>query len=187
MLMIQQWQAQTAFRLYYSNQHQLFEIMDLGELKFMLRILITHDCMKQLTYLNQSTYVHQILNYFNIKSAILVSTLLAIKHNLSASQSPNSEAEKQTYKNYSKGIHYLLLMGSFLFAIQTQPNIQFAVTFIAQFGANPGITYLEVAKCILHYLKGTIEFSLVLDKKTKNSFNLVRQTDSNQAQDLDDQ
>jgi len=65
-------------------------------------------------------------------------------------------------------------VGSFLFAIQTQPNIQFAVTLIAQFGANPGITHLEVAKCILYYLKSTIEFSLVLGRKTKNSFDLVR-------------
>jgi len=35
-----------------------FEIMDLGKLKFMLGIFITHDHTKQLTYLNQSAYVH---------------------------------------------------------------------------------------------------------------------------------
>jgi len=35
-----------------------FEIMDLGKLKFMLGILITHDHTKQLIYLNQSAYIH---------------------------------------------------------------------------------------------------------------------------------
>ena len=52
-----------------------------------------------------------------MQDAILVSTLLGIKHNLSISQSPILETEKQAYKEYADNIHYLSLVGSLLFVI----------------------------------------------------------------------
>ena len=97
-----------------------------------------------------------------------------------------SEAEKWAYKEYTDNIHYLSLIGSLLYATQTQSDIQFAVNLIAQFGGNLGVAYLKVAKCILYYLKGTTNFGLVLGRQTKGSFNLVGWTDSNWAQDSDD-
>ena len=51
---------------------------------------------------------------------------------------------------------------SIIYATQTHPDIQFSVNLIAHFSGNPGIPHLEAAKHILHYLKGTQEFSLVL-------------------------
>ena len=121
-----------------------------------------------------------------MQDGIPISTLLVIKHNLSISQSPISEAEKQAYKEYAGHIHYLSLVRSLLFATQTWPDIQFAVNLIAQFGSNPGIAHLEAAKHILHYLKGIMDFGLVLERQTKGSFDLVGWTDSNWAQDPND-
>jgi len=69
---------------------------------------------------------------------------------------------------------------------QTWPDIQFVVNLIAQFGDNLGVACLEVAKHILHYLKATIDFGLVLGRQTKESFDLAGWTDSNWAQDLND-
>jgi len=48
------------------------------------------------------------------------------------------------------------------------------VNLIAQFKGNPEVAHLEAAKYILHYLKDTINFGLVLERQTKESFNLVR-------------
>jgi len=163
-----------------------FDITDLGELKFMLGILVTRDCQKRLIYLSQSTYIQQILSRFGMQDAMPVSTPLAVKHNLSANQSPTSEAEKRAYKDYSDGIHYLSLVGSLLFATQTRPDIQFAVSLIAQFGGNPGIAHLEAAKRILRYLKGTVDFKLVLGRRENGGFDLVGWTDSNWGQDPND-
>jgi len=163
-----------------------FDITDMEELRFMLGILVTCDHEKKLIYLSQSAYIHQILNCFGIRDAIPVFTPLAIKHNLSTSQSPTSEAKKRAYKGYLDGIHYLSLVGSLLFATQTHPNIQFAVSLVAQFGDNPGVAHLEAAKHILHYLKGTVDFRLVLGKQQNGDFDLIRWTDSNWGQDPDD-
>ena len=54
-----------------------------------------------------------------MQDTIPISTLLGIKHNLSISQLPISETEKQAYKEYAGNIHYLSLVGFFLFVIQT--------------------------------------------------------------------
>jgi len=60
-----------------------FDITDLGELKFMLGILVTRDRQKRLIYLSQSVYIQQILSHFGMQDAMPVSTPLAVKHNLS--------------------------------------------------------------------------------------------------------
>jgi len=172
--------------LFKSALAENFDITDMGELRFMLGILVTRNREKRLIYLSQSAYIHQILNCFGIRDAIPVSIPLAVKHNLSTSQSPTSKAEKRAYKGYSDGIHYLSLVGSLFFATQTHPDIQFTVSLVAQFGGNPGVTHLEAAKRILRYLKGTVNFRLVLGKRQNGDFDLIGWTDSNWGQDPDD-
>jgi len=73
------------------------------------------------------------------------------------------------YSSFSRGIYYLSLVGSLLYATQTRPDIQFFVNLIAQFSGNPGIPHLEAAKRILRYLKSTQEFSLVLGRQGRVS------------------
>jgi len=48
--------------------------------------------------------------------------------------------------------------------IQTQSDIQFVVILIIQFGGNPDVAHLKATKCILYYLKGTMDFGLVLGR-----------------------
>jgi len=141
-----------------------FEITDLGELKHMLGVLVTRDRSRHLIYLNQSAYIQCTIARFGLENLTLVSTPLAVKHDLTLSQSPITEAEKCAFEDYAGDIHYLSLVGSLLFATQTRPDIQFAVGLIAQFSNNPGIAHLEAAKRILRYLKSTVDYNLVLGK-----------------------
>jgi len=60
-----------------------------------------------------------------------VSTPLVVKHELSSSQSSQTEAKKHAYKSYAHDMHYLSLVGLFLFAMQTRPDIQYTVGFVA--------------------------------------------------------
>ena len=123
---------------------------------------------------------------FDPPSSSPVSTLFAVKYSLSLSQSPKTEAEKRAYQDYVGYISYLSLVSSLLFATQTRPDIQFAVGLVAQFGSNPGIAYHEAAKCILHYLKGTTNYNLVLGRRREGKFDLIGWSDSNWTQDVDD-
>ena len=66
-----------------------------------------------------------------------------------------------------------------------RPDIQFSVNLIAQFSGNPSIPYLEAAKRILCYLKGTQDFSLVLGRQGRGAVDIVGWTDSDWAGDID--
>jgi len=83
-----------------------FDITDLGELKFMLEILVK-KLMTVLTNLHFSANLHTFTKSsltLACKILHLFFTPLGIKHNLSISQSPMSEAEKQAYKEYASNI-----------------------------------------------------------------------------------
>ena len=54
----------TSFKMALCND---FDITNLGELKFMLGILVTHDHSNQLIFLSQSAYIHQVLIYFGMQ------------------------------------------------------------------------------------------------------------------------
>jgi len=66
-----------------------------------------------------------------------------------------------------------------------RPDIQFSVNLIAQFSENPSIPYLEAAKHILCYLKGTQDFSLVLGRQGRGAVDIVGWTDSDWAGNVD--
>jgi len=74
-----------------------FEITDLGELKYILGVLVSRDCSRHLIYLNQAMYIQQIVTHFSMKGSFLVFTPLVVKHSLLLSQSPKTEAEKRAY------------------------------------------------------------------------------------------
>ena len=151
--------------LFKRNLSKDFEIADLGELKFILGILVTRDRSKRLIFLNQSAYITQVLAKFGMLDAKPVSTPLPVKHSLSISQSPSSKAEEDGYLDFARGIHYLSLVGSLL--------------------GNPGIPHLEAAKHILRYLKGTQNFSLILGRHGRDAVDIVGWTDSDWAGDVD--
>ena len=71
---------------------------------------------------------------------------LAVKHDLSVSQSPKREKECTEYTKYANGIHYLEIIGLLLYATQMRPDIQFPVGLISQFRGNPGKPHLDAAK-----------------------------------------
>jgi len=164
--------------LFKQNLSKDFEITDLGQLKFILGILVTRDHPNRLIHLNQSAYITQVLARFGMSDAKPVSIPLAVKHSLFTSQSPSSEIEQNEYSSFSGGIHYLSLVGSLLYATQTRPDIQFSVNLIAQFSGNPGIPQLEATKYILCYLKSTQDFSLVLGRQEKGTVDIVGDVDS---------
>jgi len=75
-------------------------------------------------------------------------------------------------------IHMNLLSNGYKYIVHSQ-------YLVAQFSGNPSIPHLEAAKCILCYLKGTQDFSLVLEHQGRGAVDIVGQTDSDWAGDVD--
>jgi len=62
-----------------------------------------------------------------MQDTVSISTPLIVKHKLSLSQLPQTEAKKHVYKSYA---HNLSLVDSLLFAMQIRPDIQYAVGLV---------------------------------------------------------
>lgn len=55
---------------------------------------------------------------------------------------------------------YKQMVGSLMYLTATRPDLMYAVSLITRFMANPTQLHLEVAKRIMHYLKGTMEYGI---------------------------
>ena len=108
----------------------------------------------------------------------------AVRHQvpLTHDQSPSTPEEHTEYKKSANGFSYLEGIGAVLYVTQTRPDIQHAISILAQFGANPGKAHLEAFKRLLRYLNGTAHFGLTLSGKN-DSVDLIGWTDADWAQD----
>jgi len=104
-----------------------FELIDLDKLKYMLSILVEHDYTNCLIYILQKLYFKQVLECFGMFDLYPISTPLAVGNTLSLSQSSQSEEDVSKYKRFANGIHYLSLIGSLLYAMQTCLDIQYTI------------------------------------------------------------
>ncbi|XP_068641911.1 secreted RxLR effector protein 161-like [Aristolochia californica] len=79
---------------------------------------------------------------------------------------------------------YKQIVGSLMYLISTCPNIMFVVSLINRFMDCPTELHFQVAKRILRYLKGTIDFGVFYKKE--ESEELIAFTDSDYDEELDE-
>ena len=161
------------------------EITDLGELHYILGIQVKRDRVACIISLNQTAYIHDILERFGMQNSNPVSMPLNVHEHLSATQSPQTTEDKKAYLEYAKGLVYIQAIGSVIYATQTRLDVLHAVGVLSQFSTNLGKAHLKSMKRVLRYLKGTVHFALVLGCQGANRVDLVSWTDSDWAQDPD--
>ncbi|KAG6529238.1 hypothetical protein ZIOFF_011434 [Zingiber officinale] len=76
------------------------------------------------------------------------------------------------------------LVGSLRYLTCTRPDILYAVGLVSRYMEDPTTTHLKIAKRILRYIKGTIDFGLLYS--TSNHFKLEGYSDSDWGGDIDD-
>ncbi|KAL5861181.1 hypothetical protein ACOSQ4_002477 [Xanthoceras sorbifolium] len=76
------------------------------------------------------------------------------------------------------------LVGSLRYLTCTRPDILYAVGLVSRYMENPTTTHFKVAKRILRYIKGTIDFGLFYS--VSNDYKLVGYSDSDWGGDIDD-
>ena len=131
-----------------------FEISDLGEVRFLLGFEIHRDRRARTISLSQPGYIDTLLARFNQIDANPTPTPLDPHTNLYLPITNLMRLEMRQ-KPYSQ------LVGSLIYAaICTRPDIQFAISILAQFMADPAPFHWEAAKRVLRYLKGTRDYSL---------------------------
>ncbi|MBW0473195.1 hypothetical protein O181_012910 [Austropuccinia psidii MF-1] len=140
-----------------------FEMEDLGYVKYALGIRISQN--KEHISLIQDTFIHQILNEFNVNqvrppSAPLPSNYKDLK---------NLEGKPVELPPFN----FRRAVGLLQYLVQcTQPDLSFATSFLSQFLEYPKDKHYKAIVHTLKYLSGTRQFTLNLGK------NLIMHPDS---------
>jgi hypothetical protein len=71
---------------------------------------------------------------------------------------------------------YRQIIGSLMYLTNTRPDIRFAVNTLSQFLVEPKHVHLVIAKHVMRYLKGTLDFGL--NYNGNHDFKLSGYTDS---------
>ena len=156
-----------------------FEMLDLGELAWILGIRVTRDRILKTISLSQTSYIDSIVRRFNLASASPLRTPLDPSTQLSKDQSPSTTSHWEDMQK----VPYREAIGSLMYvAIGTRPDITYAVTALSQYLQCPGRAHWEQAKRVIRYLKGTRKYELTFGP----AGGVEGFTDANWGNDLDD-
>ena len=104
-----------------------------------------------------------------------------LTYKLSKDMSPHTDAEHELMKK----IPYHEIVGGLLYlVVNTQPDIAYAISEVSKYCQDPGLDHWKAVKRILQYLKGTVDYGLILGG---GNLELIGYTDADWARDIDSQ
>lgn len=132
-----------------------FSIKDMGNLNFFLGIEVLHTAKG--LFLSQHKYVWELLTKTSMDNAKEVQTPMSTTAKLT-----NTQASEDV-----DGVEYRKVIGALQYLGLTRLDIAFSVNRLAQFIQNPKLHHWAVAKRLLRYLKQTMFYGILLQKKAK--------------------
>ncbi|KAL0454353.1 UNVERIFIED_CONTAM: Retrovirus-related Pol polyprotein from transposon TNT 1-94 [Sesamum latifolium] len=158
-----------------------FEMKDLGNAKKILGMSIERDRKSSTIFLNQSTYVQNVLEKFSMENAKPTSIPLAAHFQLCKDQCPKTESDKEKMKK----VPYSNAIGSVMYLIvSTKPDIAYAVSCLSRYMSNVGTPHWEALKWLLRYLIKSKNTGITFSKCSEG-VKLIGYVDSNYANDRD--
>ncbi len=131
-----------------------FTMTDLGEMKKILGIQVIRDRKAGTLKIMQGAYIDKILARFNI--------IMAKANPVSTPLPKNIKLDDIQAQTEDLSMPYAKAIGSLMYvAIQTRPDIAFAVQHLSQYTLHPAQAHWATVKCILRYLKGTRDEGIV--------------------------
>ncbi len=144
--------------LYQDFQKQFKKRFDVktGSVGVYLGNQISVDHAKLTVDLNQTEYVRELLERFNMTDCLPVSTPMVQRLSMINSGDKLSAVDQALYRNMVGSLLYL--------ACWTRPDISFAVSELSRFVSAPGQNHMQAVKHLLRYLKGTSDLGLRYSK-----------------------
>lgn len=129
-----------------------FAMKDMGAVKQVLGIRITHDIKEKKLWITQEHYIKRVLQRFQMESSKVLSTPLSTHFKLSSNQSSLSEDEMFDMKC----VPYASIVGSLMYTmVCTRLDISYVIGKVTIFLSNPSIEHMNVVKWYLRYLCDT--------------------------------
>ena len=162
-----------------------FPSTDSGDVSVLLGMRITRDVAKGSLFIDQQSYVQQIIKNFGMENCKPADTPARPGVRLTQRKS-----EENNFPNdpsaAAKGVReYQQIVGSLLYAaITTRADIMHAVAQLTRFMTNPGEQHWEAAFYVIRYLRGTsgVRLHYRYRPSLHQSNNTVQPTDSKAGQ-----
>ncbi|XP_021606554.1 uncharacterized mitochondrial protein AtMg00810-like [Manihot esculenta] len=149
-----------------------FEMTDLGLMSYFLGLEVRQR--KNEIFINQSKYAKEILKKFHMEGCKPVDTPMQ----------PRVKFYKDDGAVKVNENHYRSLLGCLMYLSASRPDIMHAVGLLSRFMHCASEEYLQAAKRVMRYIKGTIDFGVKY--VCCPNFKLVGFSDSDWAGSVDD-
>lgn len=157
-----------------------FKMKDLGNVSSILGIRVTRNEKFKTISIDQTRYIKEILQRFNMTECKPVSAPLDINQKISTEMSPKTRKEKEEMKD----VPYREAIGALLFVARiTRADITFPVNLLSRYCENPGEAHWGALKRIMRYLKGSMNMKITYGEVSEE---LTAFSDADWASDLDE-
>ena len=129
-----------------------FEMVDLGEIHYLLGMSIKRDRECRTLTISQSNYVEKVLRKFGMENCKPVSTPLEPGRKFQQLSQDDEPFDVQTYQQAIGCLNYISKV--------TRPDIAAAVGVLSQYMSRPSKDHWIGVKRVLRYLKGTLMYGL---------------------------
>jgi histone deacetylase 1/2 len=144
-----------------------FALKDLGKLSYFLGIEVTD--VEGGIALTQAKYAADLLRRVNMHKCKEIATPMSATEKFSKNTGMLLDDKTAfSYRSTIGALQYLCL---------TRPDISFAVNRVCQFLATPTDVHWAAVKCILRYVKGTINFGLHFQRSYSTELSVYTDTD----------
>ncbi|KAA0052395.1 putative copia-type polyprotein [Cucumis melo var. makuwa] len=137
-------------------------------------ILVVCEAVRGRDFISQERYTREILEKFNMINSKPITTPIETGTKLSKHEE-GDDVDPSYFKS---------LVGSLRYFTCIRPDILFSVGLVNRFMESPTTTHLKVAKRILRYLKGTLDYGLFYS--SSKEFKFEGYCDSDWAKDTND-
>ena len=129
-----------------------FQMVDQGEIQFILGMSIKRDRQKKTLFISQEKYLENVLNRFGMQDSKPVSTPLENGKTFHKRTNDEKPFDKETYQQAIGCLTYV--------STATRPDIAAAVGILSQYMADPSYDHWLGIKRLLRYIKGTLIYGL---------------------------
>ncbi|KAG8500188.1 hypothetical protein CXB51_004156 [Gossypium anomalum] len=153
--------------------HSKFSLKDMGDLHYFLGVEVTRMPTGSL-HLCQRKYIRDVLDRSGLANTKNVNTPM-ISSSILSKNDGDFLSDPTDYRSLAGALQYIVL---------TPPDIAYTVNWVCQFMHAPTTGNLIALKRILRYLRGTIDYGLIL--RPSDPLSLVGYADANWGLDFDD-
>ncbi|XP_022864825.1 uncharacterized protein LOC111384740 [Olea europaea var. sylvestris] len=137
---------------------QEFEMADIGHMSYYLGIEVKQNGNDNFIF--QEVYAKKVLEMFKMQNCNPVSTPIGRGTKMSK-YDKSAKVDPSIYRQFVGSLRYLTC---------TRPDILYGVGLVSRYMEAPTLTHMEIARRILRYIKGTIDYDLAYSFSTNFKF-----------------